>query len=994
MPLQTIMKGFRFAIFSILFSLSIGIFNLSEAQKGFLVSGRITDDQTGEPIAGANIIIRGLVIGTITDMNGNYKLEIKESPPLTLQVSFIGRKTVTRDITEDMVGSNRTISGFDMTLSSHAIIGQEVVVSASRYEEEIFDSPVTIEKMDILSIRESAADTYYKALSNLKGIDVAHSSINFQILNSRGFGSTGNVRFVQLIDGMDTQAPALNFPIGNLNGPSHLDVESVELIPGASSALYGPNAFNGIVLINSKNPFNYQGLSAMVKVGINHVRHSYQSTSPLYEASFRYANVFKNKLAFKVNFSYQKADDWWGRNFEDRNPERQGELSFNPGSDLVHKHGDEAGSNLAIFPLSPGWRALARTYGLFEAGLSAEKYAEAGDLPSTTVTLTPYEEQYMADYGAENIKINASLNYRITDKIEAIYAFNWGFGTSVYTGAQRYGLVNFKISQHKLEVRGNNFMVRGYTTLENSGDSYIAEFLALKINEQWIQEKWNSSGAGVSTWLGGYGVDYLRHLYSIGLQPGDINSLTNEELISITGKNRISIQEDAHRFARNIADVGRYEPGSPEFEEAKSKGRNDVIPRGATFADQSNLIQFEGYYDFKNEIDILELQAGIMYRRFNLNSNGTIFDDIGGLSITEFGGFVQAGKRLINERLRLLGSLRYDKNENFIGLLSPRISAVYKIPGNHNIRVSYQTAFRNPTTQNQHIDLDIVSRRLLGGLPQYAQKYEVDQNSYTLSSVDTYTKAILDEGATLEALLDDDLRGILETSEPYDPVQPERIQSFEIGYKSIIADKIFIDGVFYFNTYKDFIGAYRVRKANGDIDSPDISSRIGARASLLSGTSNNTFDMATNFKEKISAYGAALELNYSFSRGYMLGGNWNWNVLDKKTQEKHKDFYFAFNTPQHKFNLQLTNRHLLGNLGFNIIFRWQSSFRWESTFAIGDVEKVGTLDAQISYKISSLKTMLKIGGDNLLNKQYVMNYGGPEMGAIFYISLTFDEFLN
>ncbi len=988
------MKGFRFAIISILFSLSIGIFNLSEAQRGFLVTGRVTDEQTGQPIVGANVILQGLVIGTITDMKGEYRLDVKESPPLTIQVSFIGYKTVTREITADLPGSDRTLSGLNFNLSVQAIIGQEVVVSASRYEEGIIESPVTIEKMDILGIRESAADSYYKALSNLKGIDVAHSSINFQILNARGFGSTGNVRFVQLIDGMDTQAPALNFPIGNLNGPSQLDVESVELIPGASSALYGPNAFNGIVLINSKNPFTYQGLSAFAKVGINHIGQGYQSAAPMFEASIRYAKAIKNKLAFKVSFSYQKADDWWGRNFEDRNPERQGELSFNPGSDLVHKHGDEAGTNLAIFPLSVNWRALARTYGFFEAGLSAEKYADEGDLPSTTVTLTPYEEQHLVDYNAENIKINASINYRITDKIEALYAFNLGYGTSVYTGSQRYSLSNFKIHQHKLEIRANNFMVRGYATLENSGDSYIAEFLALKINEQWIQDQWNSNGAGIETWLGGYGVDYLRFLYSIGLQPGEINALSDEELLSITGKNRIEIQEEAHQFARNAADMGRYEPGSLEFEEAKKNGIKKVIPKGATFADRSNLIQFEGYYDFKNEIDVIDLQAGIMFRRFNLNSSGTIFDDIGGLNITEYGGFIQAGKRLMSDRLRLLGSLRYDKNENFKGLLSPRLSAVYKISGMHNIRISYQTAFRNPTTQNQHIDLDIISRRLLGGLPQYAEKYQVDQNSFALSSVDAYTKAVLDEGATQEALLDNDLRSILVASDPYDPVEPERMQSFEIGYKSIISENLFIDGVFYINTFKDFIGAYRVRKANGDIDSPDISSRIGARASLLSGNSDNSFDMATNFREKISAYGAALELNYSFSRGFIIGGNWNWNVLDKKKQEEHKDFYFAFNTPEHKFNLQFTNRNLLGNLGFNIIFRWQNSFRWESTFAIGDVEAVGTMDAQVNYKISSLKTLFKLGGDNLLNRQYIMNYGGPQMGAIYYVSLTFDQFFN
>jgi outer membrane receptor protein involved in Fe transport len=260
--------------------------------------------------------------------------------------------------------------------------------------------------------------------------------------------------------------------------------------------------------------------------------------------------------------------------------------------------------------------------------------------------------------------------------------------------------------------------------------------------------------------------------------------------------------------------------------------------------------------------------------------------------------------------------------------------------------------------------------------------------------VEKYTKAVLDEGATQEILLDEELRNILIPSDPYIPVKPERIQSLEIGYKSLIENKIYLDGVFYLNTYKNFIGAYRVRKADGDIDSPDIPERIGARASLLSGSAENTFEMASNFREKITAYGVAAGIQYTFSKGYLTGFNWNWNKLDPKKQAANPDFYFAFNTPEHKFNLQFGNRNFMGNLGFNLVYRWQSSFRWESTFAIGDVKEAGTLDAQISYKFPSIKTILKVGGENILNRQYVMNYGGPEMGAIYYISLTFDEFLH
>src|SRR5690606_15166493 len=226
-----------------------------------------------------------------TDLKGGFRLHVDQTPPLTLVFSMVGYSTREVEITDS------NTANLEIDLNEQTLLGQEVVVSASRVEESILQSPVSIEKMDILSIRNAPADTYYKAIGNLKGVDMTSSSVNFQILNARGFNSTGNTRFVQLMDGMDTQAPALNFPIGNLNGPSELDVESLEFIPGASSALYGPNAFNGMLLIRSKSPFEYQGISAYYRQGFNHIggnEEEPKNIQPMYEGSIRYAKSFNN----------------------------------------------------------------------------------------------------------------------------------------------------------------------------------------------------------------------------------------------------------------------------------------------------------------------------------------------------------------------------------------------------------------------------------------------------------------------------------------------------------------------------------------------------------------------------------------------------------------------------------------------------------------------------------------------------------------------------
>lgn len=953
--------------------LFILVFSLQTfAQSPVTVTGKVTDQETGEPLVGVNILQQGTLNGTITNFDGQFTLKVNDQPPFTLIFSSVGYQRKPVEISSISQADNLKV-----TLSEAYIMRDEVVVSASRVEESILESPVTIEKMGILDIRQTASDNYYKAIGNLKGVDVSSSSINFQIINARGFNSTGNTRFMQLIDGMDTQAPALNFPIGNLNGPSELDVESVELIPGASSALYGPNAFNGVLLINSKSPFMYQGLSAMAKIGVNHIGNTGADPAPMYEGSIRYAKAFNNRVAFKVNFSYSQAEDWHGTNFDDLATQRQPDsFTFNPGADLVHTYGDAAAVPLPLVGFS--LESTIRNMGLGDY---------MGDIPNTVVARTPYEEQYLVDYGAENFKANAALHYRLTDRLEAIYNFNYGYGTSVYTGANRYSLKNFNISQHKLELRGTNFFLRGYTTQERSGDSYIADFSALLINREWAlanagllnpatgeTEPGVNLSQGDGIWFGTYTLNYLGYLAGNGIAPGAANPQQ---------------QMSAHQAARNAADAGRYAPGSPEFNRAKERYQGNVIPNGSKFDDATNLYHFEGQYDLASEIDFLDVQVGGSYRLFELNSNGTIFADSAGndITIAEYGGYVQASKKVLEDKLKLIGSLRYDKNENFEGQFNPRIAAVYTVADDHNFRLSYQTGFRIPTTQAQHINLNVGAFRILGGLPQYAEAYNVYDNAYNMDAVNQFISSVADAGTT-SAVLNPTLLQQLETGRvlSLDPVIPEKVRSYEIGYKSLINNKLDIDLVYYYNQYQDFIALTQVRKAAGDISVNPINA-----LTLLSGNPDNTFQVYTNMDRQVSSQGAALGLNYGLPKGYTIGGNYNWNKFNDNLGE---GFLNDFNTPEHKVNLMFGNRKLLDKLGFNVTWRWQDAFMWESSFAIGKVESFQTVDAQLSYKFDNLKTILKVGGSNIFNNKYTFNYGGPTIAGIYYVSLTFDELLN
>ena len=998
------MKQYYKKYFLLLVALAIGILEVSGQT---VITGKVYELKTNQPLIGVNILVEGYTFGTVTDFNGNFKISVSNPLPLTLAISYIGYGK------QEIKVGEANINTISIGMEEETILGQEVVVSASKIEENILQSPVAIEKIDALEIQSTPSDNYYKSLANIKGVDITTNSINFQVVNTRGFGSTGNERFVQLVDGMDTQAPGLNFPVGNLNGPSELDIESLELISGASSALYGPNAVNGILLMNSKNAFEYQGLSAYAKGGVNHIGGPRNQPAPLYDASLRYAKAFHNKFAFKVNASYSQAIDWYGNSDVDRNAENNPFKNCaecvdrtNPGEDKPNYMGDEAGLNLNLLRFSTvstgpvNWQTLASIgEAIFEPGITAWNYASKGFLPNHVVTAPSYHEKYIVNYNARNIKASGGLYYRINNKIELSYLYNGGAGTSVYTGAQRYSLVNFAVHQHRLQIKGDNFYVRAYSTTENSGDAYIAEFAAKQINDA-------RAGGNVTSYLTKYPIYYLESLYKQGIYP-------DTDPTNVT----LSKQSIAHAYARGMINKEfPLEAGSDAFNTIKSNiingvqtsgAKKNIVPFGPYFNDNTSLYHLEGQYNFKNQIKWLELLVGGNVRLFNLNSNNSIFADSAGVLIKEFGAYVQGGKNIV-KNLKVTASLRYDQNLNFNGQLNPKIAFVYTLKNNHNFRVSYQTGFRNPTTQDQYVDLSIISARLLGGLPQFYEKYNILKKSstgvplgYTQESISKFREVIFRKNSSP---FDPEAVKELIPLTSYNTVQPEGIQSFEFGYKSIIMRDLLIDFSYYYNIFNNFITSNNVQIA-GELSAKDVddAAKVGLvglkagnvnYATLLNGTADNTFQITTNLKQALEAHGTSLGFNYSFGRsGYSVYGNWSWNRL-LGVDPKSKDNIIAFNTPENKFNIGVGNRKITENLGFGVTYRWQESFYWSSSFGRGTIPAFGTLDVQASYKLKFLKSIIKIGASNALNSYYVQSFGGPTIGGVYYASITFDQSIN
>ncbi|HEX5652443.1 MAG TPA: carboxypeptidase-like regulatory domain-containing protein, partial [Chitinophagaceae bacterium] len=323
------------------------------AQENSLVeiSGKVTDQERRQPLSDVSVQVKGTVTGVVTNSNGNFILRTKTKIPFVIVFSSIGFQR--QEFEVKSLGSDLQIA-----LVTQTVLGNEVVVTASRVPESILKSPVAIEKLDIRAIRETPAPGFYDALENVKGVQMTTSSLTFKVPNTRGFNIPNNFRFMQLVDGVDMQAATLGVPLGNAIGPTELDIQSVEITPGAASALYGMNAINGMANLLTKSPFTHQGLSIYQKTGFNHIDARDQPVSSLTEIALRYAKAFRDKLAFKVNLSYLTGTDWQSNTITDQNPNNLNtanpaytELngaSNNPAYDAWNRYGDENNNAVTI----------------------------------------------------------------------------------------------------------------------------------------------------------------------------------------------------------------------------------------------------------------------------------------------------------------------------------------------------------------------------------------------------------------------------------------------------------------------------------------------------------------------------------------------------------------------------------------------------------------------------------------------------------------------
>ncbi|MFZ1688720.1 MAG: TonB-dependent receptor [Flavobacteriales bacterium] len=941
------------------------------AQAQYTLKGKVTDSNTGQGLYSASIGLKGGSASVLTEEDGSFALRVDGLPPYTLVVAMIGyarQEIVVQSLDQDL----------KFNLSTEQVVLKEARVRGKRLTDKTKQAALTVESMDLIAIREAPSGDFYESLGNLKGVDMTAASFGFKVINTRGFNSTSPVRSLQLIDGVDNQSPGLNFSLGNFLGCSELDVMKVDVIAGASSAFYGPGAFNGVINMSTKSPWLFPGHAVTYKVGERGLK----------DLAIRFAEVFKNQngrpnWAFKVNLCGMKANDWEATSLEPTSNSPTG--VDNPGRyDAVNIYGDENTTANNDYSRDASSRTEEPGLGLF--------------------LRRGYREEDLVDYDTRNLKIAAAVHHKFTDSLELVMASNYSTGSTVYQGDNRYRLKNVQFWQQRLELRNEgNWFLRGYLTSEDAGETYDIFTTGVRLQEATGEETgvWNLRYKELyENWIVESILNNSPDFIDFGEAPGaGITSLAAyDEYVAgyVTAHpDLFSAYHQAVLDSINLINAGFvvpfFEPGTDRYDSAFASITNKRFTEGGSlFFDKSKLAHVMGEYRFKPRH--MEIVVGGNQRWYMPNSAGTIFKDTGNVVISnsEFGIYTGIELKLPEEKLRSMITVRMDKNENFDALFSPAASIVYTPTRDHVFRVSASRAVRNPTLADQYLYYNVGRATLLGNVD--GQFEEGADSLFTIASFNAYRSS----PTLLEGLSKLDYFHV-------DAIRPEKVLTLEGGYRGTLGRRIYVDVGAYHSWYNDFIGY--VIGIKGDFNA------AGFPEGGL-----QVYRVAANAQEQVTTYGVNIGLNYYRDR-HVWTFNYSWNRL---ASGEGDPIIPAFNTPESKFNIGITGHDLLipgtdkRTFGWGLNYKFIEGYTFEgSPQFTGPLPTYDNLDVQINFSFPEAHTMLKIGASNLLglvplfdpdvpdeerldrawDNEVLMVFGGPRVGRLGYVQLIY-EFNN
>lgn len=904
-------------IFFLLFFSALTIGAFAQDTRSISITVMNAQDSTDVPDV---LIIQG-------DKNYNTSNEALQLLP--------GTTTIYKDGFEahfyNLTGADFERGNLTIFLEPSQISLDAVVISAARRETQLRKAPISIYSLSHKELQNSPSHDIYYTLATNPETDIVQLGGNVKVINTRGFNDPFQNRFVQLVNGVDVQLPALNATLGNVTGPIPVDVKRAELIAGPSSAMFGANAFQGLSNLITYNPLDDQKLTLQLKGGSR----DYMDV----QGVLNIANK-KNNIGVKVGGAYNSMMDWVA---DDPNTNVYGKVSLarDLNSDIQNY------LNGAVFP------GHDSTFNMM-----AQNYFDSigGALPGTRTLSAPgVAEADVVDYKTISAKAVAGIFYRPTDKMEVSYTYNYSYGRQMLQGTTRY-FFNVRSHIHDFNFKYDNFKLK---VNHNQDDVYDSYNMLLTGNYM--------SQANFPTYVKTLVNDYYESVYLAS--NGFADTLSASEFETIFANSQAA------------AESAWWDPDSQTFSDTLNRITTDINSlSGSGLVDRSSIFHVEGTYSLPIEVVKVDLLA--YYRSSNPVSYGTLFEDTlvnaadapadgsldksldyVDLAAKEYGGLVQVNKAFLNDKLDVWASARVDAHSNFKTQLSPRGGVVLNLR-NHSIRAAYQYGFRNPTLQNQYIKLDLGRLLLLGNINGYTSLIGLTQ---------------FQEFGAQMAMGNTDTTLIPKTD--IKPLVQEQVSSIEFGYRGQVKSFSF-QANFYYNWYKNFIGSYRgfmAQNADNLSTMQIVGEIVGGNARLI--------QVPVNYDDVVNTYGGSVGVSYRYSYKMLLSANYSYagiNVPETST------YLPGFNTPTHKVNLLAQGNRLYKGFGASAHARWADVTDWRSSIGDGVLPAYWNMDVALHYDFDEPSTRVTVGCTNITNNQIRYAIGAPAIGRMVYASLVMD----
>ena len=399
-------------------------------------------------------------------------------------------------------------------------------------------------------------------------------------------------------------------------------------------------------------------------------------------------------------------------------------------------------------------------------------------------------------------------------------------------------------------------------------------------------------------------------------------------------------------LATRVAAMGGVDALSPQQIEAL---RDEI-----RFVDSSQMMDSD--LQLYRQLGDLKATAGGQFRVYLPQSEGTYLADADeDITATEVGGYGQLDYPLFDERLRLVGAARFDHNSDYGNQVSPSATAVVAVAPSHNVRVGYQRAYKSPTILESHL---LLNGFLLG-------------NSTGFDIRDMAGNTV----ATIDAL------------------EPERVNSVEVGYKGSLGGRLFVNATAYNSWYTNFISPLGQVANPADPEMPTFGYYPDGTQVADGTPTAGTLFTYVNFG-KATVRGLDVGATYLPIDEVELSGSGSYIDLASFSSGDSPQQELLLNVPTVKFKGAVTlNGLLLRDSFVRVGGRWHNAFDFESGYwssaRFGEVPAGFLADLGAGYTFTSTGISVSANVTNLFNNHDPDVLGVPVPGRLAFLQVGY-----